>query len=311
MRKAAAALLCFALLIPSPAFAWGDKGHRIVNRVAWQRMPADFPGFLRSAKTGAEIEYLGPEPDRWRSPLETELAAAQSPEHYINLEIADRVGDLPRQRWQFVQQVFANRLAHPEQAAEMVPEKIGLLPWEMTEIEQRLQAAFREWRAAKSEHRDTAPIEATIIFYMGWLGHYVADGSQPLHTSVQYNGWIGPNPRGYTTEHKIHAQFETEFVNNNISSSAVQPWLKPPTLIADIFGENLSYLRTTQRYVEQTYELEKSGGFNGQGTAESRRFTAQRLAAAANMLDSLWETAWRNSAIPLPERAPAAPAPSK
>ena len=56
------------------------------------------------------------------------------------------------------------------------------------------------------------------MFYAGWLGHYVADGSQPLHTTIQYNGWTGPNPNGYTTEHKIHAQFETAFVIANVKA---------------------------------------------------------------------------------------------
>ena len=43
-------------------------------------------------------------------------------------------------------------------------------------------------------------MEQAILFYAGWLGHYVGDGSQPLHTTIQYNGWVGPNPHGYTTE---------------------------------------------------------------------------------------------------------------
>jgi hypothetical protein len=49
------------------------------------------------------------------------------------------------------------------------------------------------------------------------LGHYVADGSQPLHTTIQYNGWVGSNPNGYTTEHGIHSQFESTYVAVNIT----------------------------------------------------------------------------------------------
>ncbi len=48
-------------------------------------------------------------------------------------------------------------------------------------------------------------MEAAIIFYAGWLGHYVGDGSQPLHVTVNYNGWTGPNPHGYTTDIKSTA----------------------------------------------------------------------------------------------------------
>lgn len=45
----------------------------------------------------------------------------------------------------------------------------------------------------------------------------------PLHTSMQYNGWTGPNPNSYTTEHKLHALFESEFVTANVTAKDVAP----------------------------------------------------------------------------------------
>jgi hypothetical protein len=313
LRASMAASLAGLLVIPpAPAFAWGNKGHRMINRLAWQHLPADMPAFLRTAANGDEIEYLGPEPDRWRSPAEPELSAAQGPEHFIDLEYADRLGELPRLRWQYVGELYAYGARHPGEAAQMVPEKVGLQPWETTEVEERLQAAFREWREERAAHRDTRATESAIVFYMGWLGHYVADGSQPLHTSYQYNGWIGPNPRGYTTERKIHAQFETDFVDANIKAAEVGPLMQAPRPVDDVFVQYLAYLRRSNALVERTYELEKAGGFLGQGTPASRSFTAERLAAGATMLLSLWETAWVNSAKPLPELPPRVPAaPSK
>jgi len=59
------------------------------------------------------------------------------------------------------------------------------------EVYGRLKAAFREYRKLKADHQPTAPVEQAIIFYAGWLGHYVADGAQPLHTTIKYNGWWG------------------------------------------------------------------------------------------------------------------------
>ena len=72
------------------------------------------------------------------------------------------------------------------------------------EVYGRLKAAFREYRQRLRAHQPTQAVQQAIIFYAGWLGHYVADGSQPLHTTIQYNGWVGPNPNGYTTQHGIH-----------------------------------------------------------------------------------------------------------
>ena len=34
-----------------------------------------------------------------------------------------------------------------------------------------------------------------IAFYMGWVGHYVADAAQPLHNSMHHDGWSGANPK--------------------------------------------------------------------------------------------------------------------
>jgi hypothetical protein len=193
----------------------------------------------------------------------------------------------------------------------MVPERVGLQPWQATEIEERLQIAFREWRQAKAEQRNTRAAESAIIFYMGWLGHYVGDGSQPLHTTIQYNGWVGSNPHGYTIEKKIHAQFETDFVNDNINASDVAPFVKTGLPLDDVFTQYVAYLRESQQLVERTYQLEKAGGFTGKGSQESRKFTEERLAAGATMLVTLWETAWVNSAKPLPDWPAKAPAASK
>ena len=65
------------------------------------------PAFLRSQAAIDEIEYLGPEPDRWRSPAEPELSAAQAPEHFIDLELAEALGPLPHKRLDFEAKVYA------------------------------------------------------------------------------------------------------------------------------------------------------------------------------------------------------------
>ena len=52
------------------AHAWGNEGHRIINHLAAANLPSDAPSFLRSDAAISQIEYLGPEPDRWRSPAE-------------------------------------------------------------------------------------------------------------------------------------------------------------------------------------------------------------------------------------------------
>jgi len=286
-------VLAGVIFQPQTGYAWGNEGHRIINRLAITNLPADAPAFLRSEAAVTEIEYLGPEPDRWRSPAEPELVAAQAPEHFIDLEPADALGPLPHRRLDFEASVFASGQR---------PEKIGLQPWEATEVWERLKAALREYRRLASEHQDTHSVEQVAIFYAGWLGHYVADASQPLHTTVQYNGWTGLNPNGYTTEHKIHWQFEGPFVGACIHAPEVQAKMTTARAIqGDVFASYVSYLRQSATYVERVYQLEKAGGFIGEGSAESREFTADRLAAGASMLRDMLYTAWVESAKPVPD----------
>src|ERR1700744_2405240 len=103
---ALAAMAVCAALSPA-AHAWGNEGHKLVNKLGAAALPADVPDFLRTQAAIDEIEYLGPEPDRWRSPAEPELVAAQAPEHFIDLELADALGPLPHKRLDFEAEVFA------------------------------------------------------------------------------------------------------------------------------------------------------------------------------------------------------------
>jgi len=265
----------------------------MINKLAASSLPADVPAFLRSDAAIAEIEYLGPEPDRWRSSAEPELVAVQAPEHFIDLELADALGPLPHRRLDFEAKVFA---------AGQRPEKIGLQPWQATEVWERLKAALREYRTLTAAHKDTRPVEQAILFYAGWLGHYVGDASQPLHVSVQYNGWTGPNPNGYTTDHKIHWQFEGPFVAANLHEPEVRAKMTATQILqGDIFENYEKYLRHTGISVEKVYQLEKAGGFVGAGTNESKEFTAERLAAGASMLRDMIYSAWIESAKPVPD----------
>ncbi len=283
------------MLFPTASWAWGSDGHHIINRLAASTLPSDVPAFLHSEAAVTEMEYLGPEPDRWRSRAEPELGNAQAPEHFLDMEPADALGPLPRNRLDFEALAFAHNQR---------PEKIGLQPWETNEVYQRLKAAFREYRRIAAAKQDTHPVEQAIIFYSGWLGHYVGDGSQPLHTTISYDGWALPeNPKGYSSAHGIHGKFESGFVAANITPADVQKRMTEPRAISgDVFDTYVAYLRHSASLVEAVYSFEKAGQFEKTGTEESRAFTAERIAAGASMLRDLIYTAWVESAKPVPER---------
>jgi hypothetical protein len=287
------------ILFTRAALAWGPDGHMWINYLAGQNLPAAVPAFLRSPAALDALAYYSSEPDRWRAAAEPELNAAQAPEHYILLDLADLAGPLPHRRYDYIRALAAAQAQHP--GLDLTPEHVGLQPYITTEVYERLQSAFRDYRAALANKHDTKPIEAEILFYAGWLGHYVGDGAQPMHTSIDINGWVGPNPHGYTTQHAFHWAFENDFVHAAITPADVAPLVaasKPQALTGDVFDGYLAYLRHSSTFVERTYQLQKAGAFTGRGTPESRAFIAQRLAAASIELRNLICTAWLRSAQP-------------
>ena len=301
----AAAVLCLIGVSVQNAGAWGDIGHMLINRTAAEKVPGNMPQFLKQA--ASRIEYLGPEPDRWRNTIEPSLKNAQEPDHFIDLERVADVSQLPVGRYDFYRLCYAKKAGAKSHAEDYDPEKVGLQPYITAEVYERLVVAFREYRHAQKQGKPTANAEQNAIFYAGWLGHYVADGANPMHTSIQYTGWVGENPNGYSTARNVHYEFESGFVQRIQSQLAFADLVKEPVRLQNPFQDYVAFLRASNGLVEKTYQLEKAGGFKEQGTSEGREFVRQRMAAGAQMLLNLWYTAWEASAIePPPYRPPAA-----
>jgi hypothetical protein len=277
--------------------AWGDAGHRMTGEAAALKMPASTPAFFRNASS--QLAYLNPEPDRWRDrgerALDPALDGATAPDHFIDMEMATAP-------------VLAAALKAPDRyayldtlsAAGVKGVTMGLLPFRMLELSQQLREEFRLWRAAPDSAK--AWIEARIIDDAGILGHYVADGSNPTHTSIQYNGWTGPNPNGYATDKRFHSRFESAYVGANIKLSDVLPRVdSSPRVFPDLRAAIIAYLRETNAQVERLYQLDRAHPFDTTTTdAADKAFAVERLAAGATMLRDLWWTAWVTSGQPTP-----------
>jgi hypothetical protein len=279
-----------------PGLAWEEKGHRIISRVAAESMPADTPAFFKSA--ASRLEYLGPEPDRWRSGAGPQLTAVNGPDHFMDMEPV-MSGPLPTDRYKFIASITTNAEATKHNLTAV---KIGFLPYRIAELTQTLQSEWRDWRKAKAA--DKPQIEQDIIYTAGVLGHYVADGSNPHHTTVHYNGWdedYAPNPNGYTTAaaerdlkpNGFHHRFEGPFVVSFIEAKDIKPLVAAPKPVGNVLTDVWAYLKTTNAEVRQLYELEKKGGFKTGGTADPNglKFARARLAAGASMLRDIWASA--------------------
>lgn len=291
-RTVLALLLAAALLLP--AWAWGPKGHTMIAVAAISALPTGMPAFVYDSTT---IGYLANEPDRWRGRDVAALNAVNAPDHFLDLEPVAFLTVLPRDRYRF-RAALERRAAelrasgHERQAAALQPARVGFQPYATIEAFQRLVRAFQEYRQAEAQHQSTRPMRVETLMAMGVLAHFVGDGAQPLHTTVNYNGWVEANPEGFSTSHRLHAAFESQFVDQAIPAAALKGKLQPAVLVPHPFHDYVKYLRATHAQVLPLYQLEKAGAFDGQGSASGRAFVTARLASGAQMLANLYYTAW-------------------
>ena len=163
---------------------------------------------------------------------------------------------------------------------------------------QLLRIDFRLWRAA-TDPAARKDIEERIVNDAGILGHYVADGSNPHHTTVNHDGWAqAENPKGFSTAKGFHSRFESQYVQSHMGRADIEPLIPAAAqTIAPLRAGIWSYLHITFGRLDRLYELDKVEPF-GTATmsAEHKKFTAERLAAGAAMLRDLWWTAWVTSA---------------
>jgi len=305
LRLIASAVLCFGVVLPGQALAWGASGHRMVGEIAIRALPAELPPFVRTRGAALAVGELSREPDRAKGAGEIH-DADRDPAHFIDVSDdgtvlgGPRLDALPRTRADYESAL---------RAAGSDSWQAGYLPYAIVDRWQQLVKDFAYWRVLAAAERnpawaanrawfaaDRARREAQILEHAGELSHFVGDGAQPLHVTVHFNGWSGlPNPQGYTTE-KIHGPFEGALVHARVRPESVAMRLAPfHACGCSIAQRTADYLGATSRLVIPFYELEKAGGLQP-GDARGPAFARDQLARGAAELRDLIVEAWRASA---------------
>jgi hypothetical protein len=281
-------------------------------------LPQDGPLFLKARK--AYIGHLGTIPDTWRSPSEAYLRISEDANHSWYTEGFAFIPSLPHSRTEFILQVYDEYLkvskSDPERAKLINIRYTGLQAYSMIEGYQRIKAGMRVYRdaarmasaygAISPSFRDVEQVREMlaqdIAFYMGWVGHYVADAAQPLHNSIHHDGWAGDNPKGYTRDEQIHARFETDYVNlmGATEADVVKYMSKQPRHLEDPWQAVLEHSLAARGFVEDVYRLDQRGAFRNKDDREAHELVYKRLAAGAEFLRDLAYTAWIESAKPVP-----------
>ena len=310
-------MLLFACLVGFNASAWDYDGHRTVTRIALATLPTNFPAFVRTPEARERIAFLSGEPDRWRNTPDLGLRHFNNPDHYFDVDYLPDHGlaleKLTPFRYEFVGQVALARIAHSNQVpaidaakdADRTRALIGFLPWTIAEQYSKLKSAFSYLKTFQ-ENGGTADeirnAQENIVYLMGVLSHFVGDGSQPLHMTKHYNGWVGDNPHGFTTSRSFHAWIDGGFIARaQIDANVLVEKARPARLReqansgihTNIFPAVVEYLKQQFEQVLPLYQLDKDGKLAPkQPSPEGVAFLTRQLQQGGQMLGDLWLTAW-------------------
>lgn len=313
-RLFAGAAALAAASAAAPALGWSAHGHRVVTHLAMDRFEDVGPAWATSETARARAAFQSNECDRWKGLPSRALKHENNPDHFLDIEhlwLMDMdLGTLPRLRRDYLRTMVLARDADPAATpATYDParddarayEYPGFLPYAIVEHYDKLRSSFRTARilGALDDPTRAGQLEqarANALYHMGALSHFVADGAQPLHVTEHFNGWVGDNPSGYTTDRGFHAAIDGGMVDRHgitrSSASGFDPAV-PEIDPRDPWPATLAYLGTSFRLVEPLYAMEKSGALE---ESAGKAFLEERLAAGGGMLGAMYAAAWEASA---------------
>ncbi|MDX2196933.1 MAG: zinc dependent phospholipase C family protein [Cytophagales bacterium] len=280
-------IVCFLLILNTFVVnGWGFFAHQRINRLAVFTLPPEMVTFYKT-----HIVYLtenAVNPDNRRYTVEGE-----APRHYID---ADLYGDsaiykLPRYWKDAVEKYGEDSLMEN-----------GINPWFVNRMRYQLTDAFK-----KVDGKAILRISAD-------LGHYIADGNVPLHSTHNYNGQ-------YSGQYGIHGFWESRlpelfakdydfFVGQaqylkNTQLRAWQATTEAHLALDSVFG--FEKLLTKKFTEDKKYGYEER---NGQTVrVYSKDFSKayhdmlngqveRRMRASIKMIGDFWYTAWVDAGQP-------------
>ena len=278
----------WAGLPAAPLWGWGGEVHRLINGQAVDLTPGPLGAYLQQQRNW--LVALSTDPDQRR-----EYDMAEKPNHYIDFEY---FGEPP-----YTAIPHDRREAEKKYGAENLT-RWGVLPWHIVAVTTALKEAMAadEWERA--------------VVLAADLGHYVADGHQPLHATANYNGQLSGNDG-------IHHLFETAMLNQHLDD------LAPPTgrpapihdLPAAVFGwllesfhevpgmlqaDSLARARLTEaekEVVAQGFSVDPDSippAYLDELYARTGSLARRRISQATARLAALWLWAWEEAGKPTP-----------
>ncbi len=323
--KHAAALLLAAALCPSPAGAWGERGHHAIARTAALRIlhGAPDPGAplqlalrdLFRAKA-LELGHLASIPDTaWRGE-DALTKALNAPTHFSNSEhfTAD-FDSIPLD--------YGEARAKYQGKPSLLDGKpvdlfaAGTLYWRAGQFYDLMAADFAEAKAAEAGSPAFNAAVGRALLHGGLLAHFVGDAAMPYHNAADHDGRATGNGG-------IHSFYESAGPNTETPRLEADVFDALPAE-AERFGLEAKFAAGTHPGVRLTRDLGKEAfgliaelkrlddaliSKRSEGKVPAERVTAdeaepsfrpmtqRQLAAAAAVLARLWRGAWEQGGRP-------------
>lgn len=320
-----AAAICVAVGCAASAHGWDAHGHRTITRLALDAMiiaaagqgadgqpAATLPEWITSDQARSMIAYQSSEADRYRGTRSNYLAHENNPEHYLDVEDLASYGltleTVPPLRAQYISAMTVARHEHGDDIPPHNPrlnpsgdqEWPGFVVHAIMEHHAKLCSAMKTARTLEKLNEPKREPQllmarANVLSHMGHLSHFVGDTAQPLHTTKHHHGWVGENPKGYTTERGIHAYIDGTILEiHTLDYASLKPAAKPAATIdpVDPWKDVLAYLQRSHDEVEPLYALKQSGELEQD---KGKAFITERLTDAGAMLGALYASAWKLS----------------
>jgi hypothetical protein len=279
------AALVAALLLPSPAWAWGFAAHRFIMRRAIDLLPDDIKPFFVQHRDELVIRVV--DPDLWRN-----VGWEDDPNHFVNLGVPEfgpyPFAGLPRDYG-----------AALEKFGEAAMKRHGTLPWRAAEEFGNLRRGFEAFA------KGNAYGGSDTVLFAAVAAHYMQDAHQPLHASNNYDGQL-------TGQQGLHSRFERDLIEKFEPRLLVVP--APPRAFASARDAAFDALLASNQLVDRVLRADKEA-IGSRDAYDDLYFEAffgkmkplleERLAAAITATASVIVSAWEQAGRPaLKDAAP-------
>ena len=278
MKRALAAttlIVVVCLALTGRASAWDSGTHRLITRIAVRLMPPSAAQHFFELNLH-QLEQYSTDPD---TKLKDRYGRAEERRHYIDLEI---YGPNP---WA---ELLPDRHEMIAQHGVATLDRSGTLPWTIEDV---ADASQRAWLRGDCNG---------VLKQSGYLAHYIGDASQPLHSTIHYDGYT-------RSDRGVHMRIENAVddesrelarpVKDNVS---VQP-------VSDVWNVTIAEIREANTHVKTLIETDRVA--RGQAGNDHDKYRAilmhqqgdlieRQLARAASVLAGVWYFEWQKAGSP-------------